>query len=243
MRSTEISPAQRMIAVFLCLLLPLLSVGCVPKSETPDASKVVESIRDTNTAREWAEDDDAVMIAEQNADAEPWRQIYQGYLMRDFAVEEQQGYVLIYMDEDDIPELVEIGDCEASGCRIINYSQGEANVTELYRLYFSYIEKGNLLCNSGGIMDSYYDSVYRIVDGKVTLIASGFYGAEDNSNVQYDEAGEPIYLYEWNGVRLTKEAYENALNDMYDFSKSQAGYDWEELFSVEEMLDTLKKLD
>ena len=76
--------------------------------------------------------------------------------------EGQQGYTLIYLDNDDIPELVEVGKSEASGVRIVNYSNGSVHVNGLSRLYFTYIEGKNLLCNSDGLMDSYYDYIYLI---------------------------------------------------------------------------------
>lgn len=175
-----------------------------------------------------------------STEMEPWQRFYIGYLENSSEVEMQEGYTLIYLDDDEIPELVEIGDCEATGCRIVNYSKGEVHVTQLNRLYFSYIEKGNLLCNSEGNMDSYYDLVYSIVDGELTLIGAGYYGAEDNSHVQFDEAGEPIYQYEWDGVKMSREAYGKALNSVYDTSKSRDGYAWGALYSVEEIKDILK---
>lgn len=88
---------------------------------------------------------------------ESWPQAYIDYLAHDSDIAGQNGYVLIYIDADEIPELVEIGADEATGCRIINFSDGAAHVTQLNRLYFSYIERENLLCNSEGNMDYYYD--------------------------------------------------------------------------------------
>lgn len=84
---------------------------------------------------------------------ESWPQAYIDYLAHDSDIAGQNGYVLIYIDADEIPELVEIGADEATGCRIINFSDGAAHVTQLNRLYFSYIERENLLCNSEGNMD------------------------------------------------------------------------------------------
>lgn len=167
---------------------------------------------------------------------EPWQQAYIDYLQQDSDVEAQEGYVLIFIDEDEIPELVEIGRDMATGCRIVNYADGAVHVTQLNRLYFSYIKRGNLLCNSEGNMDCYYDLVYSIVDGKMTLIAEGYYGAEDNSNVQFDDEGEPIYQYEWNGKDMSKAEYEKSLNEVYDTSKAEDGYFWEEWYSVDEMI-------
>lgn len=171
---------------------------------------------------------------------EPWQRFYLGYLENSSEVEMQEGYALIYLDDDEIPELVEVGDCEATGCRIICYADEMVHTAQLNRLYFSYIERGNLLCNSEGNMDSYYDLVYSIIDGELTLIASGFYGAEDNSNVQFDAFGEPIYQYEWNGTKMSKEEYGKALNQVYDMSRAEDGYGWDQLYSYEEIKDVIE---
>lgn len=180
--------------------------------------------------------------SEGSASLEDWQRTYIGYLENSSEVEMQQGYTLIYLDDDDIPELVEIGCDAATGCRIVNYFNGKVNVTQLNRLYFSYIERGNLLCNSEGNMDYYYDLVFRITDGELTMVAQGYYGAEDNSNVQFDEAGEPIYQYEWNGVKMSKEEYAKELNSVYDMSKARDGYGWEDWYSLDEIKEVVKKL-
>ena len=80
------------------------------------------------------------------------------------------------------------------------------------RLGFSYIERENLLCNSDGNMDHYYDVVYRLENGRLVQAAAGYYGAEDNSAVRYDENQEPVYQYQWNGAVMTREEYNKALN-------------------------------
>ena len=176
------------------------------------------------------------------ADDVSFQHAYVEYLQNAEEEDPFEGYALIYLDDDDIPEVVEVGSFEAMGCKILNYSNGEVRETQLNRLYFSYIERGNLLCNSEGNMDNYYDLVYSIIDGEMTLIAYGYYGAEDNSNVQFDEAGEPIYVYEWNGVKMEKEEYEKELNAVYDTKKAVDGYAWEELYSKEEVILAIEKL-
>ncbi len=83
-------------------------------------------------------------------------------------------------------------------------------------------------------MDYYYDLVFRLENGEMNLIASGYYGAEDNSNVQYDEEGDPIYLYEWEGVRMSREEYQAQLSKVYDFSKAVSYHD-SEVYSLDEI--------
>lgn len=152
------------------------------------------------------------------------------------------GYELIYVDEDDIPELVKIGKDEASGCHIVNYSNGFIRETQLSRLYFTYIEKENLLCNCEGNMDCYYDIVYSILDGEMTVIAEGYYGAADNSNVQFDDNGNPIYEYEWNGIKVTQKDYQIGLNKVYDTSIQKDGYDYFNTKSADTVVSMLNQL-
>jgi len=165
---------------------------------------------------------------------EPWQEALIQYLDHDSAVWQQQGYTLIHMDDDGIPELVEVGGDEATGCRIVYYGKGKVQVVQLNRLYFDYIPGGNLLRNGEGLMDYYYDLIYSIVDGEMELVAAGYYGAEDNSNVQFDAQGNPVYQYEWEGVKMGREEYERELSKVYDASKAVT-YDYNNLYSAEDI--------
>ena len=170
---------------------------------------------------------------------EPWQQAYIQYLTKVSDPDVQDGYTLIDMRGDGIPQLVEVGNCEASGCRIIFYDGEEIQVMQLNRLFFSYIPGENLLCNSEVNMDYYYDLVYSIIDGEMVSVASGYYGAEDNSNVQFDANGEPIYQYEWNGVKMSKEEYEKEFHKVYDESKA-VSYAYENLYSEDEAVKAVE---
>ncbi len=171
-------------------------------------------------------------------DLELWQQAYLTYLETESHEDEQQGYTLIGMSSDGIPQLVEVGADEATGCRIVFYSGGKAQVFQLNRLYFSYIPSGNLLCNSEGNMDYYYDLVYKYSNGEIERIAEGWYGAEDNSQV-YDENGDPIYLYKWNGVEVDKEQYGQELGKVYDVFQA-VSYSYDNLYSLQEVKEAVK---
>ncbi|MBE5961248.1 MAG: hypothetical protein E7256_07655 [Lachnospiraceae bacterium] len=171
-----------------------------------------------------------------------WKQAYIDYIQSSEESGQWQGYALIYIDADDIPEIAEVGSNEAMGCKILNYADGEVKETQLSRLGFTYIEKENLLCNSDGNMDFYYDLIYSIIDGNMTLIASGYYGAEDNSKLEFDEQGEIIYQYRWNDVLMEKEEYEKALNAVYDTSKAVPGYNWEELYLKDQIVAAIEQI-
>lgn len=179
---------------------------------------------------------------QEKAENNSWKQAYIEYLKTESDVENQAGYTLITMTANKIPQIVEVGNGEATGCRVIYYAKGKVQMAQLNRLYFTYIPEKNLLCNSEGNMDCYYDIVYSIIEGEMTRIAEGNYGAEDNSNVQYDDEGNPVYIYEWNGENVSAKEYEKGLEHVYDKSKA-VEYDYNNLYSVDEMIEVIESYE
>lgn len=167
-----------------------------------------------------------------------WQQAYTG-IVEDIGPG-WEGFELIYLNEDEIPELVAIGASQAAGCRIYNYESGVVYETQLNRLNFTYIERENLLCNSDGNMDHYYDIVYSIINGRMTQIATGRFGVDDAVGMQVDEEGNLIYKYTWNEVDMSKDEYAQALNAVYDISKAREGYQWEGWYGKKEIIEELR---
>lgn len=100
------------------------------------------------------------MLQDQAVFREPeaWEQAYLEYLDT-LQYGESCTYSLIYVDEDEIPELVIDAGYEAGGCRILTWHEEILDMLQTNRLNFTYVEKGNLLCNSDGNMGYYYDLV------------------------------------------------------------------------------------
>ena len=146
---------------------------------------------------------------------------YQQYLDRegftDSWGEDYYGCDLIYLDNDNIPEVVIYGVYEAAGNIILTYDGSQANDMYLGRLYFDYMERMNRLCNSDGHMGYYYDMVYCIRDGKLTRIGEGIYQEvyDDQYGIMTDEEGYPVLEYFWNGQEVTYDEYMQALNEVY----------------------------
>lgn len=187
---------------------------------------------------EWVEDNTkyfceraVALLAAENDD---WKDAFIYYLENESDVENQEGYMLIYLDDDDIPELVECGIGEASGSRIINYADGEASITQLRRLGFEYVEYGNILNNSNGNMGFYYDNIYEIQDGVMTLIAEGTYE---------DEYGEGVYECTWNGKSVSEREYNDKINEIYDRDEATlCPENFDDLLSVDEIIEEIYAL-
>lgn len=145
------------------------------------------------------------------------------YLNEIFADEEPTDMTscrLIYVDSNSIPELwIDYGYGYA-GAEVYTQSNDGTDGISISQGGAKWIENENLLLTSGGHMDVYYDEVYKIEDGRFVLLGAGDYGAEDNSNVQYDEQDNPIYDYYWNDSAVSKNEYEQNLNNIFNGTRA-----------------------
>ena len=116
-----------------------------------------------------------------------WKDIYDDYLKNgvteligdyDTNWRDEWSFGFIYLNDDDIPELVVSSGYEAAGNIILTIINGEVKYMNTARLAFYYEEKGNLLVNSEGHMGYYYDYVYSISDTGFKLECEGEYEDE-----------------------------------------------------------------
>lgn len=139
-----------------------------------------------------------------------WLSAYMDYVENgNFDSDDYSGYSFIYLDNDEIPELVIHGNYEAAGNIICSYYNGL--ISELYtaRLMFSFLEKQGLLCSSDGNMGYYYDIVYSLENGEFTKIGDGSWNETVvDENISFE--------YFWNGEQLTADEYHNALAQIYN---------------------------
>ena len=146
-----------------------------------------------------------------------WRDAYRTYVTEN--AEYGETYALIYVDDDSIPELMIDSGFEADGCRILTYAQGQVNVLATRRRGFTYIERGNRLCNSDGLMDQYYDDVYEIRNGRWVCIARGeYFGYLSGWN---EILGRYVCQnYVWNGQKTDIGQYTINLHSIYDAQRA-----------------------
>lgn len=126
------------------------------------------------------------------------------------------GYLLAYLDEDDIPELIAIGNCEAAGQLIITYRDGELLENGIGRLGgLKYAKKQNFYYNSNGNMGSYRDEFFRLVNGEQVMIMSGYWGdkRDEEGKIIMNEAGDyPEQEYVWNDTVCSEEEYYDSID-------------------------------
>ncbi|MCR4892255.1 MAG: C-type lectin domain-containing protein, partial [Lachnospiraceae bacterium] len=173
-----------------------------------------------------------------------WAEDYYQYLENLNESINQSGYSgmgsrtfgFIYVNNDEIPELLIYGDCEATGNVILTWNDGVISDLQTSRLYFTYIEKGNLLNNCDGHMGYYYDYIYTIENGNWKQKDQGEYYVEDNS-MEWDDDD---LIYSWNGETVDKNEYERKLRESYDSDNAKEGIS--PIMGYEEMQEKLESI-
>ena len=181
----------------------------------------------------------------ESAGDDGWQQAYRSYLKENPAEDGEYAYALIHVDDDDIPELVIDTGYEAGGCRILTWHDGDLDVLQTSRLYFTYIDRENLLDNSDGHMGYYYDYVFEIENGKWREIFAGEYsGFEDEADPEYDEDRKRYICtdYSVDGKDTDAEGYYEALDKVYDEKKATEVNSYLTYDDLESFLDTGKIL-
>ena len=159
---------------------------------------------------------------------EDWKDAYLSYLdaiesAEDYA--DRYTYSLIYVDEDEIPELVVNTGLGVGSIYILTFHDGVWDKWHPGRSNnVTYIEKCNLICNPDGNMGHYYDNIYTIQDGKWCFVEGGHWG-DGPDGIQFDENENYIEVYYWNGENedvnwwsgeeMSREEYESHLNSVY----------------------------
>ncbi|MDE7324607.1 MAG: hypothetical protein K2N73_18190 [Lachnospiraceae bacterium] len=178
-------------------------------------------------------DETVGLFVQDETEGEAWKQAYLSYL-ETLKLADSFTYSLIYVDDDDIPELVIDTGIEAGGCLILTFDGHVLDEWQSDRLNVTYIERGNLICNADGNFGHYYDWVYMIQNGKWEHVGGGEYGDEPGGPT-FDENGDWICVYSWNGENVSEEEYQERLNAIYPAGKAvypQKYYILDEIYSI-----------
>ena len=206
--------------ITLVLLAASLLVGC-GATQTVEKKPIPEEPVTEEAAAEEISSDDVDLD-------EPWRQAYLDFLNTDEEIAPYvQGdygfsFTLIYLDDDDIPEMFIDTGVEAGGQYIVGYYDGEVVEEHFSRIGSQYIEKSGLVYTDTGHMDYYPVDITKYENGKFTVIGSGLYyvSEEDWEKMTTDENYPYTLTYEWEGETVTKEQFDEEVNKLYDLNQS-----------------------
>lgn len=143
-----------------------------------------------------------------------WKSAYIDYIS--IQSDTDWTYMLIYLNNDNIPELYMQGMNLSLGGRICAYNAGYISPIQISAYGLSYIERGGLMLNSGGRQGDYYDQIFALENNDLVLKFNGSYGVDDNT-LYFDESD---YIYKYNNTVVSEAEYNAALNEL--FNKSYA---------------------
>lgn len=147
-----------------------------------------------------------------------WKEGYKT-LVEDLSDEDSVSFSLIYVDSDDVPELIyKVND---TNIVIATYSGSTVNLFSGQIDSVSYVEGDNVLLATEHVDANTYNSVVAIKDGYWINIAYGTQGPLDPwAEDSFDENGNAIISYwEINGEELSsQEDYDELFGKYYDSS-------------------------
>ncbi len=227
---------KRFFAIFVCVVMLTCLTACA-KDDKTDVKQENKPGEPTPSATALTE----AVPADNEAETDDWKDAYIHYLesIGPDALD-METFALIDLNGDGTPELYNDHGTTATGAEVLTYCNGNLESLFMYSYGLHYIEGENLFRDAGGHMDGYYDEIYSIENGKFVSVASGGYGAEDNSNLQFDENGAPIYKYYWEGTEVSKEEYEEMLNSVYDTSRETDPYSEELMYDYNGIFDVIE---
>lgn len=147
---------------------------------------------------------------------ETWKEAYIDFINKMHiteSVSDNWDYALIYVDDDDVPELFIYMGFMASGETIVSFYDGTIGTMNRDRSGMRYIEYGGLLYNGNGNAGFYPCNIYMLEKGVFSEIGTGWYS--DHS----DEQGNVYYEYFWEDSAVTEDEFEAHIDELIDRSK------------------------
>jgi len=119
-------------------------------------------------------------------------------------------YALIYIDNDETPEMLIEGNSQADGCLVLSLQSGEIAEMQTYRVSFSYIEKKGLCGYDTYDQGETYSVYYELKDGKFNKFMD-YYDYTNLAFVDEDESGSSNSSFTYRGQK--EDA--NKFSDLY----------------------------
>ncbi|MGN1250468.1 MAG: hypothetical protein ACI4XW_10385, partial [Candidatus Spyradocola sp.] len=161
----------------------------------------------------------ALVKPERTEAEKKWREAYRVYIL---SQEEYAGYQLLDIGYD-VPLLYLQGEYTAQGDMLCIYDAKTGRVNTQYAWVdgVEFIEGKNLLLDSGGNMDVYYDKVYTVRDGQFVCLHTGEYGAANNVTPDPDN-----YLYNWDEKMVSEQEYQSLLSEAFNEHEARFARDF-----------------
>ena len=127
-----------------------------------------------------------------------------------------QKFGLVFIDEDDIPELLIFeDDCHAAAVEVYTYVQDQVVELGFFGSFgkMQYVEKGGMIFDHYMGQGEAHTYFFRVEDGEAKQV-SHMHSWPDNS--RYLETGEYREFYEIDELSVTEDVYQAKWEELYD---------------------------
>ena len=129
------------------------------------------------------------------------------------------SYALVYIDDDDVPELYLSGVSEAVGDSICTYKDGEVIEQQLNRIGGGwYIKKGGSIINQNGNTGSIYTHVYTLNEDGFTLTFEAL--SVERVEVLANDEYKLHYEYSIGDKTVSESEYKSNVNAAFNFKNA-----------------------
>lgn len=164
-----------------------------------------------------------------------WQEAYADFIKKtdvmDMVSEEYGEYSLIYVDEDEIPELYIGTGWMPTGEFVVSFYKGNIGVLNRGRVGLQYVEHGGLLYAATGNTGFYPCNIYQLKKGKFSEIGTGWYSERFDGETIYED-------YFWEDSPVTEAAYQAYIEELIDTANC---VEPSVLFTKEEILKMLEE--
>ena len=211
---------MKKVSFVLCVcLVSLALLLCACQAAADSNVETSTTTLPTQDAQETPKETDQT---NNEATTAEWRAAYLEFIEKNNGA--YTSFALVFVDDDDIPELYMSGVCEAEGDRICSYKNG--TVVDAYmnrRGGGKYVERVGSIINQNGHMGRCYTTVYQLDENGFTkaLSALSVEHYEHLGNEQYEITCE----YSIEGQTVSEEEYNAAINASFDFANASEFYE------------------
>lgn len=194
------------------ILLSTLASGCGSAGQYIEVNEISSEMQ---TEIEPESTEIIEQPTEECVELPDWKAMYALYLENmSSEAQEMSSYCLIYLDDDDIPELWIDRETDLGRINILTCKNDE--IAEQYvGIGSMYIERSGLLYSLEGRMGFCSDLIYKLYEGEFSLIAEGTI-EPDNGSPNSEEAND---ICMWNGQSVSFEEYMANREKMFDTTK------------------------
>ena len=200
---------KKILSIFLCLIFICSITSCDTKEHFSENNGTEENTVTTVKS-------DEIQIAT----PKPATDYKKAYL--EFLKDKQEShrlFALVFIDDDDIPELYLKGSSEAEGDMVCSFKNGAVITQQLNRTGGGkYTPRSGDMINQNGNMGRCYTNVYKLNDSGFTKT----FNALSVENVEHIGGEEYNFIYEYivEDAPVSEAEYNIAVNSAFDFSQA-----------------------